>query len=155
MKFSFRRFIFALLATLLLYSCSPGVNDESYHLPQKTMEQLLLDINVAEGYSIIVRDSLHLAPGTKNVDSLAIYYKEIFAHYHITEAEFKQSLSWYKNHPEELDSMYNNNIEKVAAWQAHQFNKILLPKTDSVSSRNYTITRDSAIKRMRAIHNRK
>jgi hypothetical protein len=49
---------------------------------------------------------------------LSVYYQEIFAHHNITQEQFIESLAWYKNHPEELDTLYNNLIPKVAGWLA-------------------------------------
>lgn len=65
----------------------------------------------------MVKDSLHRG-GTKNFDSLTLYYQEILAHHNITQEEFLESLSWYKNHPDELDTIYNCMIPKVSDWLA-------------------------------------
>ena len=57
-------------------------------------------------------------PGAKNLDSLSAYYKDIFAHYHVTQAQFTESMDWYKNHPDDLDTMYNEMIPMVTGMQA-------------------------------------
>ncbi len=80
------------------------------------MQKILLDVNLAESFSITVKDTLHRG-GTKNLDSLAVYYKDIFAHHHITAEEFTSSLAWYKDHPDELDTLYNNIIPVVGKMQ--------------------------------------
>ena len=88
--------------------CACGTNkDNGEHLPPAVMQKILLDINMAEAYSITVKDAGHPG-GTKNVDSLPHYYKDILAHYKITEAQLTQSLNWYKAHPDEMDTLYNN-----------------------------------------------
>ena len=80
------------------------------------MEKVLLDVNLAESYSAMAKDSLHKL-GTKNPDSLIVYYKTVFDHYKITPDQFSGSLSWYKAHPDLLDTMYNNIIPVVTKWQ--------------------------------------
>ena len=81
------------------------------------MQKVLLDVNLAEAYSLTIKDSLHRR-GSKNLDSLAVFYKDIFAHYHITKEQFTVSLDWYKNHPEELDTIYNNMLPIATKWQS-------------------------------------
>ena len=108
------KLIYILLASwLLFFSCQPKPNI----IPQKDMLNILLDINIAESYSNLVKDSLH-KDGTKNIDSLTVYYKEIFAHHKITEAQFTQSLDWYKAHPETMDTLYEKIIAKVINFQS-------------------------------------
>ena len=80
------------------------------------MQKVLLDVNLAEAYAITKKDSLH-KPGVKNMDSLAVYYKAIFAHYKITEEQFTASLNWYKDHPDEMDTLYNNMMPVISHWQ--------------------------------------
>lgn len=80
------------------------------------MEKVLLDISLAEAYSTMVKDSLHKA-GPKHLDSLSVYYKDIFAHHHVTETQFTSSMNYYKNHPDDLDTIYNNIIPVAAKWQ--------------------------------------
>ena len=90
-----------LFSFILLAACK---NDQGSHLPQKKMQEVLMDINLAEAYSSSCIDNNH-SGGIKNKDSLLLYYKEIFAHHHITQEQFKNSLAWYKNHTDELDTI--------------------------------------------------
>lgn len=106
-----------VVALSLLVAVSGCKNKIAGHMPAEEMKQTLLDINLAEAYCIMVKDSLHRG-GTKNYDSLAVYYQEIFAHHKITQDEFLESLAWYKNHPDELDTIYNYMIPKVTEWLA-------------------------------------
>ena len=98
------RFLLILSLPLFYIACKKNSGD---HLPSKKMEQVMLDISIAETYSTMARDNTHLA-GFKNTDSLSLYYRDIFAHHHITQQQFIASLNWYKAHPEELDSIYTN-----------------------------------------------
>ena len=91
------------------------------------MQKVLLDINLAEAYSQNIKDSLHRR-GSKNIDSLAVFYKDIFEHYHITKEQFAQSMDWYKSHPEDLDTVYNKMIPVVLKWQSVPMKNIPLRK---------------------------
>lgn len=106
-----------LILLLFFASCKNSVvYNNKEHIPQKLMEKILLDVNEAECYSMIALDTLHRA-GAKDMDSLAAYYKVIFNHYHITKEEFNQSLDWYKNNPDHLDTIYSNMMATINKWQ--------------------------------------
>jgi len=76
----------------------------------------LQDVNLAEAYSTLVKDSVYKGTG-KNLDSLAQYYKDIFSHYKITQHQFDESMQWYKRHPDELDTVYSKILPVVTRWQ--------------------------------------
>jgi hypothetical protein len=112
---------------LVFISCSKG--DSGFHVPPKVMQKMLLDMNISEAYSLIVKDGAQRLPG-KNMDSLAAYYKDILEHYHITAGQFSENLDWYKNHPEVIDTIYTNITPIIAGWQSKFFNfKPVYPKT--------------------------
>jgi hypothetical protein len=92
-----------------LYACKEGTGNNDIHLSPQVMEKVLLDISIAESYSMVVKDSTHKG-GSKNVDSLAMYYKDIFDHHSITPAQFTESLEWYRKHPDQLDSLYSHMV---------------------------------------------
>ena len=101
-------------------SCHKMTGD---HLPQKTMEQVLYDVSLAESYSSYARDNNHIM-GSKNTDSLAVFYKQIFEHYHITGDDFNQSMTWYKAHPDDLDSLYNHILTRIGKVQTADTGKV-------------------------------
>ncbi len=110
----------------ILYCCMTAVlvgscNKMGSHLPPKKMEQVLLDISIAESFSSFTKDR-HFG-GPKNQDSLAHYYAAIFQHHHITEQEFKESMAWYKNHPDEMDTVYTDLAVKADKMLAAESNK--------------------------------
>ena len=111
--------LFVCLLAIVASGCKsmPGA-----HLPKKTMEDVLFDITLAESYSTMARDNQHIA-GTKNMDSLSAYYKQIFAHNHITEDDFTQSMVWYKKHPDQLDTIYSHVLTKMTKVQTAASNK--------------------------------
>ena len=112
-----RNMILATALALPAAACHNSSRFSGDHMSPGMMKKVLLDIHLAEAYSITLKDSLHRA-GTKNTDSLAVFYNDIFNHYHITQEQFTQSLNWYKDHPEDLDTIYNNMIPQVVGMQA-------------------------------------
>lgn len=107
-------FLFPIAVCLLPVSCKEVAGKK--HLPIEQMQKIMLDINLAEAYSAMAKDSLH-QKGTKNGDSLAAYYKVVFSHHGITQEQFRSSLAWYKSHPEDMDTLFNNMIPVVERWQ--------------------------------------
>lgn len=89
---------------------------EEKHLSPSKMKDVLLDVNIAESYSILLEGG---PPNMNNKqqDSLAVFYKRIFQHHQISEQDFSSSLEWYRNHPSEMDSVFNAAITMAAAWQ--------------------------------------
>ena len=139
------RIILIVFPVLILFSCKHVTSND--HLPTATMQKILLDINLAEAYSVNIKDSVHRG-SIKNTDSLSGFYQTIFNHYKITPEEFKNSLEWYKGHPEELDSVYNKMIPVVARWQvktpepkpAVKVDSTLKPKPDTAIQANAHIS---------------
>lgn len=102
------------LLVWLLAACQ----QQKEHLPADRMERLLLDLQLAEVYGTMAgTDSLH-NNGLRNVDSLALFYQEVLDHHQVTFEQFKQSLDWYREHPDKLDTVYvrtMNTLDKDAA----------------------------------------
>ena len=96
-----------LAALLLLYACEAG----NPPVPQAQMAALLTDIHIAEVRATQVRaaDSIPLT-GEKNMDSLALYYREILEHHHLDTATFRKALDWYTERPVALDSVYKETV---------------------------------------------
>lgn len=78
-------------------------------IPRSQMEKILLDINLAETLATSTIPGRH-NERQKNPDSLAAYYNTVFQHHHITSQQFQASMAWYKQHPDEMDTMLNNMI---------------------------------------------
>lgn len=98
----FRSFLLIAVFTSLAFSC----NREPAHLSQEKMQSILADMHIAETYAtMVLQDSTHPVID-KNMDSLALYYKEIFRHHNVTQAEFEESLKWYQLNTDEIDSIY-------------------------------------------------
>jgi hypothetical protein len=111
--------LFAAIAVSLLLTtsaCDDDGGSKDAPIPRETMQRLLLDINIAEVYSGMTKDTLH-KPGTKNADSLTAFYTDVFAHHHVTRDEFEKAMAWYKAHPDEMDSLVNAIMPEVERMQ--------------------------------------
>ena len=82
---------------------------EAPHLPPERMAPILADLQVADAYSSLVRDSTH-SNTEKNYDSLAVWTAGIFTRHGVTMEEFNASMNWYRDHPVELDTLFANVI---------------------------------------------
>jgi hypothetical protein len=99
-------------ALLCMQSCKNKA--ATAHLSPAKMDSILLDMHAAEVYSTIVKKDSTIKSDVKNLDSLAQYYTDIFAHYHIDKDIFNSSLQWYKEHPADLDSVYSNMLPQLS-----------------------------------------
>jgi len=79
------------------------------HLSPTVMAPVLAELHIADAYSGLLKDTLHHS-GEKNTDSLAQWSARIFARHHISMSEFNQSMDWYRDHPQELDSLFASVI---------------------------------------------
>lgn len=112
-----KQYIALLFISLSLLSCGKNKKVPKDHLPPALMGKILMDVQTAEVYSTMIKkDTLHRGT-VKNEDSLALYYKDIFVHYNITEQQFNQSLEWYKHHPGDLDSVYTHMLPELSKME--------------------------------------
>jgi hemerythrin superfamily protein len=112
MKAKIRLLVFIGVVGILFSACDSN-ELKAPPIPKEKMERILLDINLAESYSTMVKDSSYKV-GQKNSDSLGTYYKEIFDHYHVTAEEFQTSLSWYKARTNEIDTLFSEILPIVS-----------------------------------------
>lgn len=84
------------------------------------MEQVLLDMHLAEAYSIGLGDTAANGPKRfeKNYDSLQLFYAAILTHHGLTLKEFNKGLDWYRHHPGKLDTLYLNMLESLLERKA-------------------------------------
>ena len=108
-----------MIFLMTIAGCKQLNND---HLPPAKMEAVLYDISIAETYSAESPDNNHFA-GQKNTDTLTELYREIFARHQVAREQFDQSLSWYKKHPDDLDSIYTHLSVKVDKHLADEMKK--------------------------------
>lgn len=81
-------------------------------IPMAKMEKILLDLQLAETYSLGLGDSI-ANRFTKNKDSLAVFYQAIFDHHQITADSFVTAMKWYKNYPALTDSLFTGTLDRL------------------------------------------
>ncbi len=116
---TFRRALLSAAIAAFLVLTTGSCNDQGATeapIPREKMQRQLLDINIAEVYSGMTKDTLH-KPGTKNADSLTAFYTDVFAHHQVTREQFEQAMVWYKAHPDEMDSLVNAIMPEVERMQ--------------------------------------
>lgn len=111
MKYLLLALPFALLSCHL--SLSPK---EDPPIEPKKMEQILLDLHMAEVYSSLTHDSVQLV-SVKNMDSLAAYHTDILAHHNISQQEFGDVVQWYREHAPQLDSLYARILPRLSEME--------------------------------------
>lgn len=90
---------------ILLLAGLPACSRGPAHLSRARMAPIVTELQLADVYSGMVRDSLR--PNTeKNTDSLARWTIDILHRHGITREEFNSSMDWYRDHPTELDSLF-------------------------------------------------
>lgn len=109
-------FLLSIMGLICLQACKN--KSVSYHLSPGQMQHLLIDIQAAEAYSTMVTPDSLKKGNQKNMDSLAQYYTDIFAHYHLSKEQFDENLDWYKQHPGDLDSVYNTLLTQLSSLHA-------------------------------------
>jgi hypothetical protein len=109
---------YLLLPLLLLFSCNSFRKDEA-PMPAAKMRQIFMDLHVAEAYSSMLDDSLHVSRN-KNIDSLAVFYTDVFAHHNVTREQFMNGVDWYRRHPEAMDTFYKGLIEDASILETSQ-----------------------------------
>ena len=112
-----------LLIQVLIMAISCSEKKERPPVSLEKMQSLMVDLHLAETYSVgLYPDSLR-KKFDKNPDSLAVYYAAILAHHHLDITQFKTAVDWYKQHPEMLDSLYNRVLSLANELQAEQEKK--------------------------------
>lgn len=112
-----RVYLNSLFLICSFWSCkSPA---EQAPIGKEKMSSILLDVHFAEAYSSLLKsDSLQKKSSNKNIDSLAVFYRQILDKYQVSTGLFDSAIKWYSLHPAELDSVY----------------AVILPKLDSLKT---------------------
>lgn len=86
-------------------------------MPEGEMEQILLDIHLAETYSQGLGDS-SVNRFQKNYDSLAGFYTSVLRHHKLSFEHFNEALEWYKQRPERIDTLYARVLNRLNELKA-------------------------------------
>jgi hypothetical protein len=113
-----KKYFFLVLVVLASYCLSACNNEPSTSnnktnvIDKDTMIQIFADMHLADaavqGLKINSDSSKHL---------YQLYYSQIFNRYKINNAQFKNSVQYYTQHPDEMDAMYIKVIEELGAKQ--------------------------------------
>lgn len=101
-----------MMLAILLAACSNNSKDEA-PIAMPKMEKILIDLHMAEVYSTMLDTGMNRR-NEKNIDSLAVFYKDVLQHHNVSLEQFKEGMAWYKAHPGEIDSCYKHMIVETA-----------------------------------------
>jgi len=106
--------LFVVMAAFLLPACEVS-REQKAPLPADKMSKLLLDLHLAEAYSIGLGDTVENSPRRfeKNYDSLAVFYTSVLQHHGTDLKQFQESLNWYQSRPGKMDTLYLTILENL------------------------------------------
>jgi hypothetical protein len=113
MKYNSGKHFLLILTVSLLFSCSgKKVSIPSDVIQIKQMEDIMTDVQIAEAAKQIANatDQTHR--------SINDYYDSIFINHHITKDQFERSFNFYKSHPELMEEIYTEVINRLNEIQA-------------------------------------
>jgi len=119
-KASLEQFLLLCTGILLCWlftGCKQG--QETPPVPQEKMEQVLLDMHLAETYSQGLGDSTK-NKFEKNYDSLSGFYTSILKHYDLSFEDFNKALEWYKKRPAMADTLYGKVLNRLNELKAKE-----------------------------------
>lgn len=132
-----RNYLIIAFSLLLVIQFTNSCKSEKPQPPvsEKTMEKVIVDIQLAESYSLGMsseNSQPSLTNFNKNTDSLYQFYSAILNHYNLSYEQFKKAVDWYKNHPDNMDTLLNGAIEELNRQKA----KLGLTDSDSAIMEN-------------------
>lgn len=100
-----KRLMWGLIGVILGLGCKQSLPEGI--MEQSKMESILFDMHVVDGYvsSIYVQDS------AKKV--AAAYYNGIYKKYDTDSARYNKSLTYYYQHPEDLQKIYGSITKRL------------------------------------------
>ncbi|WP_316831588.1 DUF4296 domain-containing protein [Pedobacter aquatilis] len=114
-----RRLITVLVIASIIVGCKEKM-PPNIIAPDK-MQNILFDIHVVDGYI----STIALPDSSKKV--AAAYYKGIYKKFGIDSAKYAQSMSYYYQHPKDLDKIYKNITQRLSKQQKK------MEKADSIA----------------------
>jgi len=103
------KIILSILSVLLVACTAPKTEIPTGILSETAFASILKEIHLAEGAFELNK--------TKNMEkaksTLANNYTSIYSEYKISAIDFKNTLNYYSQHPEKLEKIYSNVLEKL------------------------------------------
>lgn len=81
-------------------------------LSQEEMTSVILDIYIGEGKVTTLS-----VPRDSALTLFEVYEEKIFQKYDLDKERYKKSLSWYFDHPEELEVIYDNVLDSLSVTE--------------------------------------
>jgi len=102
--------IYFFILVCLLYSCSNTEGGIPENILSETeFENILAEIHLSEAAF-----ELNKTENMENVKAtLANNYTSIYSEYKISAVDFKNTLNYYSQHPEKLEEIYSNVLERL------------------------------------------
>lgn len=123
---------FILMILLFAGSC----HQDQAPLSEKKLCAVLKDMHIAETYAQInTVDQGGFE--TKNYDSLFVLYSHIYKRHQLDTATFHKALSWYKQHPDAFDKVYEQILNELSILKEKHKDSVSV-YTDSVSVKSDT-----------------
>ncbi|MCX6271377.1 MAG: DUF4296 domain-containing protein [Bacteroidetes bacterium] len=102
-----------IIVTLFALSCSHNEEKPSSAiLSRDTMISILVDFQLVEGESLRRQQLEQNVPFYTN-----FYYEAILKKHSITRRQFRDNITYYKDHMEELESMYTQVLNRLSKMQ--------------------------------------
>ncbi|MEM8528160.1 MAG: DUF4296 domain-containing protein [Bacteroidota bacterium] len=96
-----KKLYISITIALAFAACQSDGNLKNLPIPKEKLVKVVSDAYIVEGaiqnYTQDIKDSLS-----------DVYYQQLYEIHDITEKDFQRSLDIIKNHPEALDSLYQN-----------------------------------------------
>lgn len=139
------KFYFAAIALICLSLNSCKKHQEQPPVPIDKMGKVLVDIQLAETYSLGLGPDSTRSRFSKNYDSLEVFYSSILKHHNLSFAKFNEAMAWYQERPKQEDSLLSLVLDNLHVQQTEFHipdeeekktdNKVRL-ETDSLNSKS-------------------
>lgn len=118
------RFVFFIVLFASLVSCG-GKKIEKPPIGQQKMIEILVDIHLLEA------QQQTLQPFEKGrVFNTIVGYEKIFLKHNVTNEQFYDSFSYYRQHPKEMDDLYQLVIDETVRRESELSSKAALEKAN-------------------------
>lgn len=94
------------------------------------MSKILLDMQVAETYSLGLGDSVN-NKFEKNYDSLNAFYTSILKKYNVSFEDFNDAVVWYQKRPARMDSLLSGALNQLSEVKAKEKIKDFDPNAEN------------------------
>ncbi len=122
--------IVKILCFIILLSSCDGSGDNldvpKDIIPRDSMVSALVDMHLIEGAKVgqkIMGDTV----------KISTYYAKMYEKYGVTKKQFEKSFQFYSEHPDAMNKMYQEVIERLNKIQQEPPRTPLVEKTDTIS----------------------